>query len=348
VLLGSDKRQGSSSWRTDTMIVVSIDAERRVVRLLSIPRDLWVDIPGHGRDRINTADLWGELVQEGGGPELVKETLFQNLGIPINYYVRVDFQGFMQIIDAVGGVDIDVECPLTDIELTPGMVHMDGEMALLYARSRITTSDFDRARRQRKLLMALWQQKLNRDLIPRLPALWMALADTIETDLPLEQVLGLAYLGLQLKPNQIFSQSIGPWQVQDWYSPEGAQVLLPLKQEIEELLNSFYGPIDFAFLERVGQTRVQVLDGTGRSQMDQLVATELSWAGFQIAGTGPAEGGYTPQTQILVYHAGEDVAELLAQTLDLMPDTLHYQPDPASPVDIQVLLGADYDPCAAR
>lgn len=348
LLLGSDKRENSSTWRTDTMIVVSVDMERNVVRLLSIPRDLWVSIPGQGYNRINTADLWGELAREGGGPELVKETIYQNLGIPIHYHVRADFEGFVEIIDAVGGVDVDVECPLPDIEFMPGMHHMDGEDALLYARSRISTSDFDRSRRQRKLLMALWSQHLNTSVVPKLPALWLAVNDAFETDMPLDQVIGLAYVGLQLKPNRIFSQSIGPWQVENWITPGGASVLLPIQDKIQELLDGFYGPIDLQFLERVSQTRVQVLDGSPIQDAGQLAATNLGWAGFQVVGTEEIASQDYPETQINVYNTGEDIAETLGMILELPPTSLNYQPDPSSPVDIQVVLGWDYDPCATK
>jgi len=348
ILLGSDKREDEATWRTDTMIVVSIDTERTVVRLLSIPRDLWVNIPGHGYERINTADMWGELAQEGGGPDLVKQTVRESLGIPIDYYVRADFDGFIKIIDAIGGVDIDVECPLTDIELEPGIRHMDGELALLYARSRITTNDFDRSRRQRKLLMALWGQAMSTDIIPRIPALWLAMADTFETDMPLDQVLSLAYLGIQLKPNYIFSQSIGPWQVQNWMTPEGYKVLLPLNDEIEELLNGFYGPIDFGFLQRVSEAKIEVLNGTWKDEAARLAATNLGWMGYQVTSAGMADRQDYAETQVIVLNAGEDVAELAAQTLDLLPSSLHYQPDPASTVNIRIILGTDYDPCIDR
>ena len=348
ILLGSDKREDDVTWRTDTMIVVSVDTERKVVRLLSIPRDLWVNIPGQGHDRINTADMWGELSQEGSGPDLVKQTIQESLGIPIHYYVRADFDGFIEIIDAIGGVDIDVECALTDIELEPGIQHMDGELALLYARSRITTNDFDRSRRQRKLLMALWGKAKSTDIITKIPALWMAMAGTFDTDMPLNQVLSLGYLGVQLKPNYIFSQSIGPWQLQNWTTPEGYEVLLPLNDEIQELLNAFYGPIDFDFLQRVSETQIQVLNGTWQDQAARLAATNLSWMGFQVGDVGMADRQDYAESQVIILNAEEDVAELAAQTLDLLPSSLHYQPDPASPVNIRVILGTDYDPCADR
>ena len=348
ILLGSDKREGDTTWRTDTMIVVSVDTERVVVRLLSLPRDLWVNIPGQGNDRINTADMWGELAQEGSGPDLVKQTIRENLGIPIQYYVRADFDGFIEIIDAIGGVDIDVECALTDIELEPGVQHMDGELALLYARSRITTNDFDRSRRQRKLLMALWGKAKSTDIITKIPALWMAMAGTFDTDMPLNQVLSLGYLGVQLRPNYIFSQSIGPWQVQNWTTSEGYEVLLPLDDEIQEMLDAFYGPIDFDFLRRVGETQIQVLNGSWQDQAARLAATNLEWMGFQVSEIGMAGSQDYAQSRVIVMNAEEDVAKLAAQTLDLPPSSLRFEPDPASPVNIRVILGADYDPCAGQ
>lgn len=346
LLLGSDRREGDGAWRTDTMIVVSIDAERNIVRLLSIPRDLWVNIPGHGYDRINTADLWGEVQEPGSGPEVVKQVVYDNLGIPIHYYVRVDFKGFMEIIDAVGGVEVNVECPLTDIGMEPGVRWMDGEDALLYARSRITTSDFDRSRRQRQLLMALWQQRLNRSLIPKIPALWDAMSGSIQTDLPLDRVVALAYMGLNLNPNQIFSQSIGPWQVESWLTPEGAEVLLPLPDKIQELLDGFYGPIDFEFLEALNQTTIRIQNGSWRAVAGDQAAAALVWLGVQIVDTGPADSQDYAQTRVIVYDASPAVAETVAQALDLMPDAIEHQPDPSSAVDILIIVGADYDPCA--
>lgn len=346
LLLGSDRREGDGAWRTDTMIVVSLDAERNTVRLLSIPRDLWVNIPGHGYDRINTADLWGEVQEPGSGPEVVKQVVYDNLGIPIHYYVRVDFQSFMEIVDAVGGVEVNVECPLSDIDMEPGVRWMDGEDALLYARSRITTSDFDRSRRQRQLLMALWQQRLNRSLIPKIPALWDAMSGRIQTDLPMDRVVALAYMGLKLSPNQIFSQSIGPWQVESWLTPEGAEVLLPLPDKIQELLDEFYGPIDFEFLENLNQTTIRVQNGSWRAVAGDQAADALVWLGVQIVDSGPADSQDYAQTQVIVYDASPPVAETVAQALDLMPDAIRYQPDPSSAVDILIVVGADYDPCA--
>jgi LCP family protein required for cell wall assembly len=350
VLLGSDKRPQSQAWRTDSMIVVSVDMDNNIVRLLSIPRDLWVDIPGHGQNRINTADLWGELAKKGGGPERVKQTIYHNLGIPIHYYVRVDFQGFIEIIDTVGGVDIDVDCPLSDINLSAGMHHMTGQQALRYSRSRKSTNDFDRGRRQRKVLMALWEQALSLDIIPKLPSLWRTMAESFETDLPLDQVINLAYVGAQLRPQRILSKAIGPRQVQGWITPQGAAVLLPREDRIRDLLESFYAPQDPNKLDRTEKLRVRVLNGSSRRDAEELAAAALRWEGFKVAGTGLADRRDYGQSSILVYNGDQASGEQVAQALNLPAAAVQLltgvdQPDPGQPVDVQVILGSNYNPC---
>lgn len=350
VLLGSDKRPRSGAWRTDSMIIVSVDTANNVVRLLSLPRDLWVYIPDHGYDRINTADLWGELAQKGTGPNRVKETIYHNLGISIRYFIRVDFQGFMQIIDAVGGIDVDVDCPLPDINLSSGLHHMTGEESLRYARSRYSTNDFDRGRRQRKVLLALWDQSLTLNIIPKLPELWWSMANSFQTDLSLDQVINLAYLGVRLEPQRILSRAIGPQQVQSWVTPQGAAVLLPRHQEIRVMLESFYAPTDLANLDAAGKLRVRVLNGSPRRDADQLAASTLRWAGFKVPSTGLADHQNYGQTQISVYTGDTAAAEKISRQLNvssLIQDLTgaQGQPDPSTPVDIDVILGSDYNPC---
>jgi LCP family protein required for cell wall assembly len=351
VLLGSDKRPQSGAWRTDSMIIVSVDAENNVVRLLSIPRDLWVFIPGQGYERINTADLWGELAKKGGGPERVKQTIYYNLGIPIHYFVRVDFQGFMKIIDTVGGVDIDVDCPLPDIKLTAGIHHMNGQEALRYSRSRYSTNDFDRGRRQRKVLMALWQQALNLDLIPKLPTLWRQMADNYQTDLPLSQVINLAYVGAHLKPQRILNRAITYNQLRSWTTPGGAMVLVPQPDELLEMLEGYYAPANPVSLDTGEKVRVEVLNGGPRKEAEQLAAAALSWGGFKIARSGTAENRDQVTSQILLYTgkraAGEEVAGLLGLPRETVLDVTGQElpPNSADNLDILVVLGQDYDPC---
>jgi LCP family protein required for cell wall assembly len=165
LLLGSDQRPNDPSYRTDTLIVVSVNRTTNTVNLLSIPRDLYLYIPGYGMDRINTASIRGDIARwQGRGAGLIAYTVQYNLGIRIDRYARVNFDGFKQIVDALGGIDVAVDCPLTDYRLASpkldpnnlssyqrftlpiGYHHMDGSLALWFARSRETTSDFDRNR----------------------------------------------------------------------------------------------------------------------------------------------------------------------------------------------------------
>jgi LCP family protein required for cell wall assembly len=351
VLLGSDKRPRSGAWRTDAMIIASVDVEERIVRLISIPRDLWVNIPGHGYSRVNTAELWGELAQKGQGPERVKQTIYHNLGIPIHYYARVDMQGFVKIVDTLGGIDIDVDCPLSDLGLQAGMHHMDGEQALLYARSRKSTSDFDRGRRQRKVLMALWDQTLTPEIIPRIPELWISMADAFSTDIPLDQVINLAYVGVQIKPQYILSRAIDARHVQGWRTPQGASVLLPREDKVRSLLEGFYDPIDRATLDAAGGVPVEVLNGSSRRDADRLAATNLCWAGYTAKGKGTADRRDYGQTQILVYNgdpvSGAQVAGELRVPVTAVQDRtgLGESSNPGNPPAIRVILGADYNPC---
>jgi LCP family protein required for cell wall assembly len=351
VLLGSDKRPRSRAWRTDSMIVVSVDMEHNIVRLLSIPRDLWVFIPGHGYNRINTAELWGELAKKGTGTERVKQTIHHNLGVPIHYYVRVDFQGFMKIVDTVGGVDVDVECPLPDINLKAGIHHMNGAQALRYARSRKSTSDFDRGRRQRKVLLSLWDESLSMNIIPRLPELWVTMADSFETDLPFEQVVNLAYVGVHLEPQHILNKAISRPQVKSWRTPQGAAVLLPREAEIRQMLESYYAPKAPEDLDVVEKVRVEVLNGWSRAEAEKLAAAAVRWGGFEVSATGQAERQDYAQTQILVGNgdmaAGERLAQELSVPLTSVRDlaSVPGQPSGSISADIQVILGKDYNPC---
>jgi LCP family protein required for cell wall assembly len=345
ILLGSDKRPTGGTWRTDSMIIVSVDPGNKVVRLLSLPRDLWVYIPKHGYNRINTADLWGELDEKGTGPARVKETIYQNLGIPIHYWIRVDFQGFMKIIDTAGGVDIDVDCALPDINLSPGMHHMDGQDALRYARSRKSTNDFDRGRRQRKVLMALWEQALTLDIVPRLPEMWVTMADSFKTDLPLEQVINLAYLGTQIERQHIRSRAIDASMTQGWVTPAGAAVLLPREDRIRAMLESFYAPQDTAQLDTSTQVRIQVLNGWPRKEAEQLAAAALRWEGYKILGAALNERQDYAKTVITVFHGEVATGEMIARSLGVPVAAVQLQPDPSRMVDVQVILGADYNPC---
>jgi LCP family protein required for cell wall assembly len=358
LLLGSDRREGQTHWRTDTIILVAVDTRGHTAGLLSIPRDLWVYIPSRGYERINTAELWGELGKyPGGGPALIKNTVEYNLGLPVHYYVRVDFQGFVKIIDALGGVTVDVDCPLsdrfpdpdsptgfTDLDLSPGICHLDGKMALYYSRSRLSTSDYDRSRRQQKVIRGVWEQALRLDILPKIPELWQTLGDTFQTDLSLEQVLTLAYLGTQIEPQNIHGHFVDRTMITGWRTPQGAQVLLPNHEKIRQVVSQFLAPppLDLVWAEGA---RVEVQSGTDLANWTALVASRLRWQGVQVVSVGPADRFDYQESLIIDYTDKPHTSALLTRILYLPSDRIQRQLNFSSPVDIRVILGRDFQPC---
>jgi anionic cell wall polymer biosynthesis LytR-Cps2A-Psr (LCP) family protein len=177
-----------------------------------------------------------------------------NFGAPMHHYVRVDFEGFRAVVDAVGGIDVVVEEPIVDaayptedygtirIEIPAGPQHMDGEMALWYARSRHGSSDFDRARRQQEIVMALVRRVLQSGAWPRLPAVYQAVSSNVDTDMGMGDLLLLFAVLEECGPEGIEHHVIGPEMTQSWTTPSGGAVLLPRWELIHPLIESFLSP----------------------------------------------------------------------------------------------------------
>lgn len=249
LLLGTDERNLAYLGRTDTIMLLALDMENQRAALISFPRDIYLPIPGVGYSRINSAYFLGESRQEGGGIPLLISTFEKNFDIPIHSYVRIDLSGFEQVVDALGGVDITLDCPLYDETLLPyfgtayleaGDYHMNGPQALFYSRSRKTTSDFDRARRQQQVLIGLRNRVLDAGLVTRVPALWTALRGTVDTDLKARDVVELAKLGASLGGDRLYGMVLRPPLVNDWVTPQGAQVQLPDLPAIAEALDHIW------------------------------------------------------------------------------------------------------------
>lgn len=249
LLLGTDQRDLEYIGRTDTIMVLSIDQASHRAALISFPRDVYLPIPGVGYNRINVAYPFGEEAKKGGGLPLLMSTIDKNFGIPIDNYVRIDFSGFEDVIDALGGVDVVVDCPLYDeliyryfdtYTLEPGAYHMNGEQALYYARSRKTTSDFDRSRRQQRVLLAVRKRVLDGGLVPRVPALWMALRDTVDTNMNPADIAELAKFGAGLDGTDLSGLVIRYPLVTDWVTPQGGMVQLPDLPAINSALDNIW------------------------------------------------------------------------------------------------------------
>jgi LCP family protein required for cell wall assembly len=203
LVMGIDARPDEAGYRTrtDTMILAMIDPATKRASMLSIPRDLYVEIPGKGLERVNSAYVYG------GGP-LAVQTIEYNLGIPIDYYVVVDFKVFITLVDEIDGIDLYVPKEINDptypdeyygydpFYMPAGMQHMDGETALKYARTRKGDNDYERARRQQAVIMAIREKILTFKMLPTLiekaPTLSAALADSVRTDMTLEEMIALA------------------------------------------------------------------------------------------------------------------------------------------------------------
>lgn len=262
LLLGIDQRPGEQGpFRTDTMIVLTVDPATGTAGMLSIPRDLWVPIPGYGENRINTANFLGDMYKHpGGGPALAKKTVAYNLGFPIHYYVRVNFEGFKRIVDMVGGIDIEVPHEIKDdsfpddnygydpLYIPAGLVHMDGELALKYARTRHGDDDFQRARRQQQVILALKDKVLDLNLlpslIPKLPELMATLSDSVQTDMPMDEILRLARLSRELDFDNVKTVVIDETMTIPQTTPSGARVLLPIRENIRPVVDDlFWSPL---------------------------------------------------------------------------------------------------------
>lgn len=239
LVLGTDRRAAGGSWRTDSIMVIGIDRANERAAVFSVPRDLYLQIPGYGYGRINQADYMGERRNpEGGGPALVSSILEEHLGISTQHWVRIQMDGFIQFIDALGGVDIYLDCPFsepilnlntntwTNFKLPAGLNHLDGQDAYWFARLRLRESDIGRSSRQRAIIWALREQILSTNAILRLPQLYASFRDTISTDLSLFDIIGLAQFGVSLKPENVRAGGLTLKDLQEYTTTQGAQVLI--------------------------------------------------------------------------------------------------------------------------
>lgn len=202
LVIGMDSRGNEGAVaRTDSIMVINVNADKVSVNVLSIPRGLFVDVPNYGSQMINTANFLGEVEQAGNGIPLLQSTIERNFGIQVDRYVRMDFAGFESLINAVGGVYINVPNVVEDfsyptadygtmhIRFEPGLQWMDGERALIYARTRHGDDDYRRAERQQQVASAFVSRAVN-------PLTWAGLisafSQSVETDLSLWDMLSIA------------------------------------------------------------------------------------------------------------------------------------------------------------
>jgi LCP family protein required for cell wall assembly len=359
LLLGLDSTRNLGAQNTDVIMAAVIDKDAKLVSMLSIPRDLWVYIPTYGWSRINVAHKIGHRTgYPGGGPGLLMDTIKMNFGLSLDHWVRIDFQGFTRVVNALGGVDMTIACPVNlrylppkseeeeEMILEPGVHHLDGATALRYVRTRRGGNDFERSQRQHQFIRALWDQAKSPDLILKIPGLWSALQGSFQTDLNLGDILSLAPLALDLKPERVRSRYIGSNHTESWINADGWQVLLPRYDKIPSVIASLYDPPASGTDQVAAEgARVQVRNGTYRHQLAKIAADQLHWYGLDIVDTALADNPNYQQTKIIVFNDRPKALALLVRLLNVAPENIIHQPDPNQPADIQVILGNDYDPC---
>jgi len=362
LLIGSDKRPGSS-YRTDTIVLVIVWPKDGQISLISIPRDLWIYIPSVGMQRINTAYQSGELSgYVGGGPGLLKDTIAYNLGIRIDHTAMVDFDGFRRIVDTLGGVEVPIACAYTDWRLIdpsydiynennwwlytvgPGQIHMDGDLALWYARARSKSNDFDRGRRQQEVLRAIFGQALKTNTFSKIPQLYNDLSSTIVTDLGLGDMLRIAPYAINFTNANIRSYYIRPPYVTPWTTPGGAAVLLPNDAELTQMLMEATSLSTYA-VERKSIT-VEVQNGSLSDSWDALAASRLNYAGYQTI-VSPADNRNYATSVLIDSTLAQDPTkrQSIVSTLGLYSANIISLPDPNNPVPYRLIIGNDYEPC---
>lgn len=370
VLLGGDDELTSDNFiRTDTMIVVSINTETGTVSMLSLPRDMFVYIPSGFMGRLNLAYAIGENIgwEPDGGFGLLRQTVFYNFGINIHYYARVNFSEFEEIVNALDGVEIGVDCAYQDwypkdvidpeapVEenyylrtLNVGYYDFDGFDALWYARTRKVTDDFDRGRRQQQLLRAIWRKARDNGLLANLPSLWGQLTDVVETNLPFDTMIGLLPYVINLDISKIENFTmIRTYHTTPWQPPSGDFVQLPVYDPIATMMQDFYTPPSANQLTLSGPS-IGVYNASGNENWDLVASERLRWDGYNAIALGVKDDSTLMSSNQLIDYVASDKGSLVLsinKALNMNRDQVVVQPEPNREYDYEVLVGSDYDSC---
>jgi LCP family protein required for cell wall assembly len=369
LVMGLDYRdwEGEGPSRTDSMMLLTMDPVSRTAGMLSIPRDLWVNIPGFDYGKINTAYFLGELYNlPGGGPGLAIQTVQDLLGVDVNYYAQIDFAAFENFIDEIGGIDVDVPYEMTvdpigpgnTVTLAQGVQHLDGPTALAYARNRDTIgSDFDRADRQQQVIMAIFDQITRLGSLPRLitnaPTIYNNLRYGIHTNLSLKETISLAWTVAQIPRDNIKRGMIGPNETTRTFSADGLDILLPNTEAIRAVRDEVFSitsgtsPLASEFVSNDDELRqaeaatVSVLNATTTPGLAAETTEYLKNLGINVMGTGNADER-SDNTVIIDYTGKPYTVNYLVQLLNIQANSIYSRYDPNSETDIAILLGVDW------
>lgn len=373
LIIGLDYRDwvaGEGAPRSDTMIVLTIDPLSKTAGMISIPRDMWVNIPGFGYSRINTAYSSGEGARlPGGGPELARKTVEQFLGVPIHYYAQVDFYTFVEFIDLIGGIEIYND---EDLRLDPvgegkdkirltccGMRTLNGVRALAYVRYRKDKEgDVARANRQQKVILAIRDKVLSPENFPVLlgkaQQFYEEFSAGIKTNMPFDTALQLGVLARDVPVESIKRGVIDYNMVllaDTTLGGERASVMKPLPDKIRELRDEVFtsggalSPLaaqnDLTAMMQADAARVRVLNGSFTGGLEVNTGNFLLAQGMQVTEAGAAEA--TNSTIIILYSPKLYTLKYLQSLFGITSSSqILIRPDPASSVDVEVRLGNDW------
>jgi LCP family protein required for cell wall assembly len=368
LVMGVDNRPDEPVARTDTIMVLTLNPKTGAAGMLSIPRDLMVPVPAlNDTVKVNTVHVFGEVNKfPGGGPELLRQTISELIGYPIDYYVRLNFDGFRQIVDLVGGIDIDVAKDIRDdlypdenygydpLFIPAGHHHMNGALALKYARTRHIDTDYGRAGRQQQVIMAL-KDKLTQPgqlaaILPRIPSLALALGKSVQTDMPIDKAIALArtvdQVDLKNPARVVIDNTLGNDRADD---PKWGYVLRPDMNKLRPALAAVFAdlPAGTTAADAARQAvknegaRLVVLNGTPEAGVGASVAAALSADGYNVVSLGNADRGDYAQSHLVVYGGSKpSTREELARRFGVVPTNVRWEP-PSETADLALIVGKD-------
>ncbi|MBE0672394.1 MAG: LCP family protein [Anaerolineales bacterium] len=372
-LRGDDGQGEGCPTCTDTIMILTVDPVTKTAGMLSIPRDMWVNIPGAGYSRINTAWAIGENAKlPGGGSALAMQTVSQFIGVPIHYYVQVDFGTFVSFINLIGGIDVYVEermvlDPLGEgpdhFVLKPGDYrHLTGPRALAYARCRhesqgCSGGDVGRAKRQQQVILAIRDKVLEPEtfatLITQAPQLYAEFSSGIHTNMSLEDAIQLAVLAKDIRVEEIKQGVINTTMAipaDTTINGVPANVLRPVPDLIRILRDEIFipgGPLsplaqgDPVTLMQSDQAKIRIINNTYTAELEQHTASFLTAQGMQVVEFGPPTGA-SNTTKIIIYSSKLYALRYLTELFGVGSQQIIIQPDPTSTVDIEIRIGEDW------
>lgn len=374
LLIGLDYRDwiaGEGAPRSDSMILLTIDPLTKTAGMLSVPRDMWVNIPGFGYSRINTAYSSGEGSKlPGGGPELARKTVEQFIGVPIQYYAQIDFYTFVEFINLIGGIDVH---NTEDLRLDPvgtgkdkikltccGIRHLDGEAALAYARFRKDKEgDIARAERQQKVILGIRNQVLKPENFPVLLGkarqFYEEFSAGIKTNMPFETALQLGVLAKDIPVESIKKGVIDYTMVtldNVTLGGQDASIMKPMPDRIRVLRDEIFtsagalSPLaaagDPTALMQADAARVRILNGSFSPGLETATGNYLLLQGVQVTEVNVADRAYD-RTTVILYSPKLYTLKYFQTLFGIDANAqIVISPDPTSSVDVELRLGNDW------